>query len=279
MHNLETLIDEWRKAASRSVSAELMEELESHLRENTEELVRAGMDVPDAFERAVTELGSVAAISSELRKIEEPLWLPAKLAIGMTAVVSIIGVALAGVVFARLGPGISSSLLAAHSVAITLGYSLTLLLGGLGICFVSQRAFQGFAASRLRSIGRFSLRIATLAIMFTIAGVLLGMLWAKVEWGRYWAWDAKEVGGFSVIVWLGIFMAAHRFFNKSDRGALTISMLGNIVVCLAWFGANAVQQYGFLNGSSMLSSVMVIHIAFFAVGFIPAGSVRLGKSR
>src|SRR5947209_3571337 len=47
-------------------------------------------------------------------------------------------------VIARLDSSRSSLLLAAHIFTITLGYTLTLLIGGLGICFVSQRCLQDF---------------------------------------------------------------------------------------------------------------------------------------
>jgi ABC-type transport system involved in cytochrome c biogenesis permease subunit len=30
--------------------------------------------------------------------------------------------------------------------------------------------------------------------------MLLGMIWARVAWGRYWAWDMQEV--WTLIVWL-----------------------------------------------------------------------------
>ena len=85
MHNLDKLILEWRKkAATPNISAETLDELETHLRETTAQFVRSGMPVSNAFQRAVTELGEMPRISSEFRKLEQPLWLPVKLAIGAT---------------------------------------------------------------------------------------------------------------------------------------------------------------------------------------------------
>jgi len=51
MHNLEKAIAEWRKTimAARAVSHETLDELENHLRENVEQLVRSGMTEPEAF--------------------------------------------------------------------------------------------------------------------------------------------------------------------------------------------------------------------------------------
>ena len=110
------------------------------------------------------------------------------------------------------------------------------------------------------------------ALLCTAIGVILGMVWAKITWGRYWAWDGKETGGFCVIVWLVFYLLAHRFFKSSARGILTVSMLGNIVVSLAWFGPqlNGLHQYC----QSMLLMAVVANVIFFAIGYCPAGWLR-----
>jgi hypothetical protein len=276
MHNLEKLITEWRKTAGTTdVSAETLDELETHLRETTEGLVRSGTSLADAFQRAVADLGTMPRIASEFRKLDEPLWLPIKLAIGAIGVITFAAMVKPIFVIARLGSGQSSLLLAAHVFTVTLGYTLTLLIGGLGICFVSQRCFGDFPTSRLHSIRRVSLLLGTLALFFTATGVLLAMVWAKIEWGRYWAWDSKEIGGLSAVVWLAGYVIAHRFFKNSSREVLAISMLGNIVISLAWFGpqVNGLLQYG--TRSLLLTVAVLVHLAFFAIGFVPAGRMRL----
>lgn len=274
MHNVEKLITEWRKSAATNVSAETLDELETHLRETTEQLVRSGMNPPDAFQRALADLGNMPKIASEFRKLDEPLWLPVKLAIGVTGFLALI---LAIYVIARLDSGRSSLVLAAHIFTISLGYTLTLLIGGLGICFVSQRCVEDFSTSRLHSIARVSLVLGSVALFLTALGVLLAMVWAKIEWGRYWAWDAKEVGGFCVVVWLVCYLAAHRLFKSSERGVLAISMLGNIVVILAWFGpgVNGSHQYGTSTTYLLLTIAILVNLAFFAIGFVPAGRLRI----
>src|SRR5579883_1788691 len=151
MHDLEKLITVWRKSAGKRVKAETLDELETHLREATEQLVRSGMNLPDAFHRALADLGNLPKIASEFRKLDEPLWLPVKLAITVTALLALILVIL---FIARLDSSRSSVLLAAHTFAVTLGYTLTLLIGGLGICFVSQRCLEDFSTPRLQSIAR-----------------------------------------------------------------------------------------------------------------------------
>ncbi len=274
MHDLEKLITEWRKSAAKNVNAETLDELETHLRETTEQLVRSGMNLSDAFQRAVTELGAMPKISSEFQKLDEPLWLPVKLVIGATGLLAV-GTAI--FVIARFDSSLSKVLLAAHVFTVTLGYTLTMFIGGLGVCFVSQRCLEDFSTSRLHSSGRVSLVLGSIALVLTTLGVLLGMVWAKMEWGRYWAWDSKEIGGLSVVVWLTCYLVAHRFFKNTARGVLAISMLGNIVVSLAWFGprVNGLHQYGTPTTSLLLTIAILVNLAFFAIGFVPAGRLRL----
>ena len=276
MHDLEKLIAQWRKSATKNVNAETLDELETHLRETTEQLVRSGMNLPDAFQRAVTELGAMPSISSEFRKLDEPLWLPVKLAIGATALLALV---LAVFVIVRLDSSRSNLLLATHIFTVTLGYTLILLIGGLGICFVSQRCLEDFSTSRLHSIARVSVVLGSIALFLTTLGVLLGMIWAKIEWGRFWPWDSKEIGGLSVVVWLTCYLIAHQFFKNSERGVLAISMLGNIVVSLAWFGpqVNGLHQYGTSKTSLLLTIAILVNLTFFAIGFVPAGRLRLGN--
>ena len=277
MPNLEKLITEWRKSAATNFNAETLDELETHLRETTDQLMRSGMSRSSAFQQALAELGAMPKISLEFRKLDEPLWLPIKLAIGTTALLAL---ALAVFVIVRLdsrGSTPSNVLLTAHIFTVTLGYTLTLFIGGMGICFVSQRCLEDFSTSRLHAIARVSLVLGSIALFLTTLGVLLAMIWAKIEWGRYWAWDAKETGGFSVVVWLTCYLVAHHFFKNSARGVLAISMLGNIVVSLAWFGpsVNGLHQYGAPNTSLLLTIAILVNLAFFAIGFVPAGRLRL----
>jgi len=64
MHNLQKLLMEWRKTAvTPNVSAETLDELETHLREKVDQLVGSGMTVSDAFPRAVEELGAIVRVA------------------------------------------------------------------------------------------------------------------------------------------------------------------------------------------------------------------------
>jgi hypothetical protein len=82
----------------------------------------------------------------------------------------LLALVLAIFVIVRLHSGRSNLLLATHIFTVTLGYTLTLLIGGLGICFVSQRCLKGFSTSRLHSIARVSLLLGSLGLERETAG-------------------------------------------------------------------------------------------------------------
>ena len=70
MFNLEQAIGEWRRqmTAGGIKSSSILEELESHLREDVERQMRAGADAAKAFEMAVQKIGSAGTLKNEFKK-------------------------------------------------------------------------------------------------------------------------------------------------------------------------------------------------------------------
>lgn len=280
MHNLENSIAEWRKTmmAGARVSREALDELENHLRENVDQLTRSGMTEPEAFQRAVTQLGGPLTLASEFQKLDQSTWWPIKGVIGIGATVAL---ALTIFLIVRFDPSRSGLLLAIHVFSVTLGYTTTFLIGALGICFVGRRCLSDFSPPRTRSLTRVTFTLGCVAAGLTAVGIILGMLWAKAEWGRYWAWDPKEIGGLCVIVWLICFLAVHRLPRMTAQGVLVMSIMGNIVVSLAWFGGNllaGLHSYGTSNYSWILLAAVLSNLAIFLIGFAPAGWLRSRKA-
>lgn len=280
MHNLEQWITDWRKAmmAAPNFRRETLDELENHLRENVDQLVRSGITEAEAFQHAVTQLGSPATIASEFQKLNPSTWLPVKVVIGLGITAALL---LTIFLFTRFDDLWSNLLLASHIFMVTLGYTTVFLSGTLGICFVCQRCFSDFSPARLQSLSQVSFIFAWVAFCLTAVGIALGAIWARAEWGRFWAWDPKEIGALCVIVWLICFLSAHRLRRTTPRGVLVLSVASNLVVSLGWFGANllaGLHSYGTLNLSWFLLAAVISNLAVFLVGLAPAGWLRLRKA-
>ena len=71
MFNLETAISQWRDrlVVTGLKSRETLDELESHLRDDIEDIVRSGKTLENAFELAVVQIGQSAALAEEFSKL------------------------------------------------------------------------------------------------------------------------------------------------------------------------------------------------------------------
>ena len=76
MFNLETAIGEWRQQmlAAGILAPVPLEELESHLREEINQQMKAGFDEQEAFELAEQQIGQPKILKSEFQKEPSRLW-------------------------------------------------------------------------------------------------------------------------------------------------------------------------------------------------------------
>lgn len=90
-----------------------------------------------------------------------------------------------------LVPVLSSPLLSLHVSLIMMAYALlgfTFLNGIIGL--VSGCRTPAYVRVKLQVLSELFL----LPALFLLgAGIFIGAIWANVSWGRYWAWDPKEV--------------------------------------------------------------------------------------
>ena len=77
-----------------------------------------------------------------------------------------------------------------------------------------------------------------ITVLLLAAGTILGALWADKAWGRFWAWDPKEVWALiSLLVYLLILHA--RYIGWSgDFGMAVAAVLGATAVLFTWYGVN-----------------------------------------
>lgn len=99
-------------------------------------------------------------------------------------------------------------------------------------------AIQDNRIEQLTLVSRLLLYPAT---FFLGAGIFLGAVWANVSWGRYWAWDPKEV--WALITFLVYGVAFHSQSLRIFRKPLFFHIymiLAFLTVLMTYFGVNYV---------------------------------------
>jgi len=74
--------------------------------------------------------------------------------------------------------------------------------------------------------------------LFTLGGLVFGMVWAYKAWGRYWSWDPKET--WSLITWFFFALYLHTRIVLGWRGrrSALIAILGFLAALFTYFGVN-----------------------------------------
>lgn len=91
----------------------------------------------------------------------------------------------------------------------------------------------------LHDLDKAQLIVLQLAFWTLGVGILLGAWWADHSWGRWWAFDPKEL--WALVTWLVYLVVIHvRLMQLKDRGLTTawLSVLGFVVMLWTYFGVN-----------------------------------------
>lgn len=94
----------------------------------------------------------------------------------------------------------------------------------------------GLSAERLDSI---SYRCVAVGFpLFTLGGLVFGMVWAYKAWGTYWSWDPKEV--WSLITWFvfALYLHTRVVMGWKGRRSAFIAILGFLAALFTYFGVN-----------------------------------------
>jgi len=143
--------------------------------------------------------------------------------------------------------------LTVHVLTITLGYAAFTLAMGLGHLNLGLYFFRPGQVVLFKDLSRFLYRALQVGTLFLAVGTLLGGVWASYSWGRFWGWDPKET--WALIATLGYLAILHARMTGwiKDFGMAVGSLLGYLLVLMAWYGVNFVlgtglHSYGFGSG-------------------------------
>jgi len=74
--------------------------------------------------------------------------------------------------------------------------------------------------------------------LFTLGGLIFGMVWAYRAWGSYWSWDPKEV--WSLITWFvfALYLHTRIVMGWKGRRSAWIAIAGFLAALFTYFGVN-----------------------------------------
>jgi hypothetical protein len=279
MFDLETSVISWRATLPENIRrrADVVDELEQHLRDDFERRIAKGAQPDDAWIAAITSLGSPNDLAREFDSAQSSSWTPVWL---VNAAAAVLTLSLCYIVFSmRHRP-----LLAAHVALITTGYCAVFAVGFLAVIAAITRAISGWSAARQRAFQSAGRKLALVAAATTLAGVALGTVWAHIHMGRWWAWDEKEVGGACVLAWSVLLV---RCFAPTSRlnevGPMLLGVIGNAVVAVSWFGPvvfNPRHSYGLSPTipGAVLGIFVIAQMGIVYLSLLPAGIFRLNPA-
>jgi hypothetical protein len=279
MPDLDRRIADWRRTLAETAGCrdDVIEELESHLRDEMQRLILAGEPEERALDLAIARLGTPQTLGAEFAKVawDGPTrWLPVYFAHGLMIALAVLLIG-----YCVLAQGRFSLLLASHVIAVTIGYSATFAVGGLATCYVATRSFRPLHPGQMRALTRAVFALTWLALGATTLGVVLGGFWARDNLGRFWGWDPQEIGGAFVLAWDAVMVYFWWRRPAATHAAMLLAFVGNGLVAAAWFGPSMLGVGLHAYGSPMptvavLTGLAVGHLALIGLGLAPSGCLR-----
>jgi len=75
-------------------------------------------------------------------------------------------------------------------------------------------------------------------LVYGIGGVIVGAIWAKSAWGRYWAWDPKENWALITCIIYILYFLLRIFIKNNNKIPAWISIIGFLAVIFTYLGVN-----------------------------------------
>ncbi len=174
--------------------------------------------------------------------------------------------------------------LSTHVITISLGYAGMCLAGVLGHLYLIQAMVNPKAGDKLQNLIRMTYAILAFGLIFSFIGTVLGGVWADQSWGRFWGWDPKENGALLIVLWGAILFHALAGKMIGPLGMAVGSILGIIVVMMAWFGINllgvGLHSYGFTSGvATALVAYVFAEVAFIVGALLWIKGRHRGESK
>jgi ABC-type transport system involved in cytochrome c biogenesis permease subunit len=177
-----------------------------------------------------------------------------------------------------LMPVLSSPLLSIHVSIIMLAYTLLAFVAinsftTLFQILIHRKTEQQTLNTLLERHKIYSLLCLYPALLFLGAGIFVGAVWANISWGRYWAWDPKEVWALITFLIYGLALHPRISFIASRFWFHVFGLLAFSTVLMTYFGVNYIlggmHSYAGemdLTGTWILVVIAVIFLSLI-IGF------------
>ena len=279
MPDLESGIREWKRSLSLAFGdgEEILDELESHLREEIDRLMQAGQGPDAALAAAQAKLGRPVDIAAEYARVVPPArWLPIPAGLALFAL--LLG-CFAWVAIVPLYQQRGDVLLILHVTAIVAGYAVGFYVGLLGLCYVACWLLRPISLGQRRALGRILLLGNGTAALLLLIGMVLGAGWAHDHLGHAWNNDPREIATLIPLLWFAVLAGLSRSFPRKQHEWALLSILAINVIVWGWFAPALLDTRLHSYGLRVTLLIVVIGgstapLAAAALGLLPPGRLR-----
>jgi cytochrome c-type biogenesis protein CcsB len=140
-----------------------------------------------------------------------------------------------------------------HVPVIMTAYAMAFVLMVISHVYLVHALARPDNHEKLARLDRIQHRMLQITVLFLLAGIILGAVWAGEAWGRPWGWDMKEV--WALITLLTYLAVMHARFAGAIKGfgtaVLGVGSFATVVLC--YYGVNflfgkGLHTYGFGAG-------------------------------
>ncbi|MBZ9751662.1 cytochrome C assembly protein [Deinococcus sp. HMF7620] len=130
-----------------------------------------------------------------------------------------------------------------------------------------------YLIQRRRHWDRLAMASAEMGVLFTLATIVGGMLWAKPTWGTYWVWDARLTTTALSLVVYGGYLLIRSLIDDPDRRARVSAVVGivgtlyvpvNYMAVEWWRGVHQTQTLKLLGGIQWKAESVYLPTLMFA---------------
>ena len=139
----------------------------------------------------------------------------------------------------NLLPALQSPWLYVHIATTLLSYAGFAISAGAAVVYLFKRNDK---------VDELSYKLVSFSFPLLLLGILLGAVWAKEVYMKYWQWDPKETA--ALVSWLiyAAYLHARLVLGWKGTKASILNLIGFAAVIFTWIGLNIVSRLIDLGG-------------------------------